>query len=452
MTISYLRTFTLVFLTALSGVANVVARPYVPVPAPANARIAATRIHVRPDRPDWTYRIGEKVTFTVEVRWDEQPLEGVTVRYTVGPDMLPGESRTAVVPRDGLRIDGGTMQQPGFLRCVVNAEVGGKNYRALATAGFAPEEIKPTQVQPEDFDAFWKQGLEELAEVPLEPRLELIPEASRGSINVYHVSFRNWSVTRGSYQGRLYGILCEPKAPGKYPAILSVPGAGVRAYAGDRAMAEQGAITLQIGIHGIPVTHPSELYDQMRTGALDGYWAYNLENRDRYYYRRVYLGCVRANDFLTSRENWDGKNLLVMGGSQGGQLTIVTAALDPRVTGAAALYPAYSDVTGYLHGRAGGWPHMFRREEDGHRTQDKIATTGYYDTVNFARRLRVPIYVAFGYNDETCPPTSLYAAYNVIPSRKELLLALEMTHASIPEVSDRVRDWAAQQVGIAGPN
>src|SRR5690606_11447722 len=208
----------------------------------------------------------------------------------------------------------------------------GKRYRALATAGFAPDKIAPTQTDPEDFDAFWKSGLEELAEIPLEPRMELIPEASMGTINVYHVSFRTWSLSSNStYQGRIYGILCEPKAPGKYPAVLHVPGAGVRPYSGDREMAERGVISLSIGIHGIPVTFPHELYDQMRTGALDGYPLYNLDRRELYYYRRVYLGCVRANDYLTSRENWDGKNLIVTGGSQGGQLTLVTAALDPRV-------------------------------------------------------------------------------------------------------------------------
>lgn len=447
----YLRLLLLCVPAIVLPVASFAAWPDVPVPAPAASRIAATEIQVRPDRDGWTYAPGERVTFLVDVLWDQQPVGGVEVQYTVAPDMMVGEQRTAVVPREGLKIDGGTMQEPGFLRCVVTAEIGGKRYRALATAGFAPDKIAPTQTDPEDFDAFWKSGLEELAEIPLEPRMELIPEASTGTINVYHVSFRTWSLSSNStYQGRIYGILCEPKAPGKYPAVLHVPGAGVRPYSGDREMAERGVISLSIGIHGIPVTFPHELYDQMRTGALDGYPLYNLDRRELYYYRRVYLGCVRANDFLTSRENWDGKNLIVTGGSQGGQLTLVTAALDPRVTAAAALYPAYSDVTGYLHGRAGGWPHMFRREEDGQRTPDKIATTAYYDTVNFARRVKVPVQVAFGYNDETCPPTSLYAAYNVIPSRKELLLALEMTHSSIPEVRDRVRAWVLSKAGISG--
>ena len=103
-------------------------------------------------------------------------------------------------------------------------------------------------------------------------------------------------------------------------------------------------------------------------------------------------------------------------------------------------YPALADTTGYLHGRAGGWPHMFQ-DEKRHRSQAKIDTIAYYDVVNFARRVRVPGLYAWGFNDETTPPTSMYAAYNVITAQKSLLLALEMGHPPVPEVTTRINDW-----------
>jgi cephalosporin-C deacetylase-like acetyl esterase len=192
---------------------------------------------------------------------------------------------------------------------------------------------------------------------------------------------------------------------------------------------------------------PDEVYYQLRTGALSGYWNYRIDSREHFYYRRVYLGCVRSNDFLTSRENWNGEELLVMGGSQGGQLTIVTSALDERVTALAANYPAFCDVTGPLSGRAGGWPKMFQPNKEGVTnvvpTEDVLNTTSYYDVVNFARRLTVPGFYGWGYNDVTCPPTSLYAAYNVITAPKELALLLQMGHRGLPELYTAVRDWVS---------
>jgi cephalosporin-C deacetylase-like acetyl esterase len=271
-------------------------------------------------------------------------------------------------------------------------------------------------------------------------------------VNVYHVSFRTVGPTWTAVPARIYGILCEPKAPGHYPAVLKVPGAGVRPYSGDKELAARGAITLEIGVHGIPVNLPQETYDVL-AAALNGYWFYNLDDRETFYYRRIYLSCVRANDFLTSREMWDGKNLLVMGSSQGGQLSIVTAALDARVTGLAVTHPAFCDVAAELHGRAGGWPHPFQPDPasgkpSAQATPAKIATATYYDTVNFARRLKVPGYYTWGYNDDVCPPTSTYAAFNVITAPKELGLTLELGHSYTPEQYEATNAWVLRTLGL----
>ncbi|MEO6915925.1 MAG: acetylxylan esterase, partial [Chitinophagaceae bacterium] len=261
-------------------------------------------------------------------------------------------------------------------------------------------------------------------------------------VNMYQVSIQNYPAP-----ARLYGILCIPKKEGKYPALLSVPGAGVRAYGGNISMAERGIITLEIGIHGIPVNLDPVVYVNLAAGALNGYQNFNLDDRDRFYYKRVYLGCVRANDLLVSLPQFDGENLAVTGGSQGGALSVVTAALDSRVKSLAALYPALCDLTGDLQGRAGGWPHYFEKGSFAfNNKKDKIAVCGYYDVVNFARMLKVPSIFTWGYNDETCPPTSMYAAYNSITAPKELFLALETGHWSFPEQQERLTNWLLKKL------
>jgi cephalosporin-C deacetylase len=425
--------------------------PIAPLPAGVTLRAATVQVRVAPDHRDWTYTPGQSAHFSVAVTADNEPIDGVTISYTVGPDMFPGEKKTAALPLTGLTIDGGTMAEPGFLRCIVTTQVGGHSYRGLATAAFAPEKIVPTQVEPADFDAFWAAARAELDKIPIEARMTLLPDACTSAVDVYHVSFRTVG-PKGPTTARIYGILCEPRAPGHYPAILKVPGAGVRPYTGDAELAAKGAITLEIGIHGIPVNMAKEVYDELGAGALYGYWAYNLDDRDKYYYRRVYLSCIRANDFLTSLPNWDGKRLLVMGSSQGGQLTMVTAALDSRVTGLSATHPAFCDVSGELRGRAGGWPHPFMPGPGGipsaQATPAKILTASYYDTVNFARRIRVPGYYNWGYNDETCPPTAAYAAYNVVTAPKTLGVTLELGHSYTTEQYDAISGWVTHFLGM----
>jgi cephalosporin-C deacetylase-like acetyl esterase len=424
--------------------ATLVAVPFAQAPRQPFSRIVVT---VTPDHADWTYQPGEPVRFRIDVVRDGHQVTGATIKYSVGPEMMPPSTEaTAAVGSAPLTVEGGTMKEPGFLRLVASAEIDGRTYRGVGTAGFAPERIQPTQVNPADFDAFWDGERARLAALPIDAKWTPLPEHGNADVDCSQVNLQNVGPTGGA--SRLYGILCMPRASGMYPALLAVPGAGVRPYRGLAEIASRGVITFQIGIHGIPVIQPQEVYDSLGRGGLSGYPTYGLDSRERYYYRRVYTGTVRANDFLTSLRQWDGKNLGVTGGSQGGALAIVTAALDRRVTRLAAYYPALADVTGYLQSRAGGWPHMFRAADgpNVHRDEAKIATTRYYDVVNFARRVKVPGLYSWGFNDETCPPTSMYAAYNVITAPKRLILAYDTGHRTTQEQVDDVDDWIVEEL------
>lgn len=406
----------------------------------AQESIGTYQVRVSLDRADWKYELNQSAKFSISTTLNNSQIAGLPVKYSCGPEQQPPVIEKTLTSTDQpIVVESPGMKDPGFYRCIATVEKDGRTYRGLATAGYRPDQIKPVVTEPSDFDKFWNDGKAALAKVPLDPKMELIPSLSTSKVDVYHVSFQNigLGVTRVS---RIYGILCVPKdASKKYPAVLRVPGAGVRNYTGQVALAETGMITLEIGIHGIPVNLPLEVYDQLRAGALNRYNVYNLNDRDEYYYRRVFLGTVRANDFLTSLPQYDGKNLGVIGGSQGGILSIATAALDSRVKALVASYPAMSDMAGYTANRAGGWPHMFRDVKN--RTKENLETASYYDTVNFARRLKVPGIYSWGFNDETCPPTSMFAVYNTITSPKSLLLGLEMGHANSVEQNDRLNLW-----------
>lgn len=402
------------------------------------------KIIISPDHDDWQYVPGEKVTFTVQILYHFNPLKNVKAFYEIGPEKQEPVKRDSLI-LDGkpLVLDGGTLKTPGFLRCTVYLDYEGKRYRGLATAGFTPETIKPTVQLPSDFDTFWDAAKAELAKVPMNAKMTLLADKCTEKTVVYLVNLQNIG------NSRLYGILSVPKMEGRYPAILEVPGAGVRAYSPDINLSERGAVTFVIGIHGIPVTMDPGVYSDLGAGALREYWTFNMDNRERYYYKRVYLGCIRAIDFIFSLPQFDGSNLAVTGGSQGGALSIVTASLDDRVKYLAAAYPALCDVTGYLSGRAGGWPHFFEENNiNFHNTKEKLETIKYYDVVNFARRIRVPGFYTWGFNDETCPPTSMYAAYNQISSPKTLVLALETGHWTYPEQNQKLNDWLLRMLTV----
>jgi cephalosporin-C deacetylase-like acetyl esterase len=372
-----------------------------------------------------------------------RPIPGARVRVEIGPErMTPFRRDTLDVSRGPQRF-GATLPRPGFLRATATAVVNGATYTERATAGFDPQRIEPTTTMPADFEAFWQRAVADARRVPLEPVMTRLSGHSTPEVDVYHVSFQNQRA--GS---RLYGMLSVPARPGKYPAMLVVPGAGVRPYFPSVGTARRGVIHLAIGIHGIPVDRDSLLYNELRATALQNYMRAGIEDRDAYYYKRVFVGVLRAGDFIFGLPQFDGTNYVVRGGSQGGALAILAGALDPRVRAIGVSHPAMSDHFGYLFGRASGWPHVFQDTVGMKARPEKMETLRYYDVVNFARLLRVPGFYAWGFNDTTVPPTSVYAAYNLIQAPKQVLVAPEVGHFNTPEQTARMDAWLMERLGV----
>ncbi|MCD2423223.1 acetylxylan esterase [Niabella pedocola] len=404
------------------------------------ASAQSVAVKVVADHADWVYKTGEKVRFSIMVTKDNKPLEDVTVVYETGLERMPPTvTGDLVLKKGGGMIDGGTLNVPGFLRCVVTVSIDGKPYRGLATAAFEPEQIRPTTTMPADFMAFWDKAKADAGRVPADAKMTLLSGQCTETVNVYEVSVQHYQ--RGA---RIYGVLSMPKKTGRYPAVLKVPGAGVGRYSPDISLSEKGVIVLRIGIHGLPFTLPDSAYKAIANGRLKGYPLFDHDNRDRYYFKRVFMGCIRAVDFLYSLPQFDGTNLAVAGGSQGGALTIATAALDSRVRYMVAYFPGLADLTGYLHGRTGGWPHMLK--DAANVTKEEVETSAYYDMANFARLINIPGFYSWGFNDETCPPTTTYAVYNTIRAPKELLIVKESGHQYTPEQRVRMDGWLLEKL------
>lgn len=429
----FLTILTIVIATSIFAMSGATA-------APAEQPV---KVIVMPDHSDWVYKCGEVPTFKVLVLKNNVPMQDVEIKYYISEDMMPNRVDKAQKLKSGEgEIKIGTMKVPGFLRCIVYAKDGDNTYRGMATAAFEPEKIQPTTTLPEDFDKFWSEAIAANQNIPMNPTMTLMPELCTGTYNAYHVRFQSYR--HGAY---MYGVLTIPVKEGKYPAILKVPGAGVKPMPAYGYMPNDKAVVLQLGINGIPVNMPREVYNSLDRGALRGYNRFGVDDRNNYYYKRVYIGCARAVDFLAELDCVDAEKIAVSGGSQGGALSFTTAVLNPKVKCLYANYPALCDLTGYLNGRGGGWPHFFRGENDANIKDVKaiVDNLKYYDVVNFARKVKVPVKVAFGYNDTTCCPTSIFSAINVVTSPIELLIYNEIGHYTYPELEKDHGKWILEQ-------
>lgn len=397
-----------------------------------------------PDHADWLYQTGENAKVEVSFCKYGIPRDG-ELKYSIGNDMLQPDKHGSVKLKNGRAvINMGTKKTPGFRDMKLSVSLDGKTYEHHIKVGFSVDKIKPYTQEPQDFRSFWQKNVEELKQVPMSYTKELYKDYCTDKIDCYLVKLQ---IDKMGHS--MYGFLFYPKnaQPGKHPVVLCPPGAGIKTIKDpmrNKYYAENGFVRFEVEIHGLDPRISSETFGEISLAFNDrngGYLANGLENKDIYYMKHVYVGLVRCIDFLTSLPEWDGKNVAVQGGSQGGALAIIAAGLDSRVTQCVANHPALSDMAGYAaKGGTGGYPH-FCRQPQILSNKDCLNTLAYFDVVNFARYVKAPTYLTWGYNDVTCPPTTSYAVWNTLKCTKESLLTPINEHWTTTETNRGQMEW-----------
>lgn len=401
-------------------------------PAPA-AKTAADVLTAAADRANALYRKGETVTFTVRLLHEGKPAETGEVEWTLSKDGVPPTQSGRATLSAGTATITGKLDEPGFLQLRATAVIGTTKLTALAGAGVAPLEIKPSQPAPDDFAAFWGAKKKALAAVPMNPRLTSV-KSGNDRVEAFDLQADSLGAPVSGYFAR--PLSAKPRS---LPAILTVHGAGVvNSNLGSAVgWAKEGALALDINAHGLPNGRDKAFYDSLAAGELKDYRRAGRESRETVYFLGMFLRLVRAIDFLTAQPEWDGRTVVVSGSSQGGAQAIAAAGLDARVSFFVAGVPAMCDHTGPLIGRVAGWPKFLDPKDTA--GSPVVTAVRYYDAVNFAARTKAPGFFTVGFIDTTCPPTSVYAAYNALPTKKEIFNDIPSGHTNSPAARDAMR-------------
>ncbi len=275
-------------------------------------------------------------------------------------------------------------------------------------AAIAPTRLQPAAPRPADFDAFWDAKLKALAEIPIHPVLTPV-ETSQPGVELYTVKL-------DSAGSRVQGYLAKPVGAGKSPALMIFQYAGVYALrpqtVTDRAA--EGWLAFDVDSH--------DMDPDQATGVSPRYQAVGNTDRETSYFLNMYLRDARAVDYMASRPDWNGKTMVAMGTSMGGQQSLVAAALRPNITAVLVNEPSGADSNGDLHGRKSGYPNWPADDPN------VMETALYFDTVNFAPRIKAPVLAAIGFIDTTSPPAGLWTAVNQIAGPKEVISMVESDH------------------------
>lgn len=350
---------------------------------------------------------------TTEVTAETVQLQVATDQYT---PLFLFTQQVQVPANDSLLVTFQFPLEPGFYRCTTHV-TGAEDQKF--NIGFEPQYLVSLCDAQPDFDAFWAKALQDLSAVDPQYKMTLLPEKSGKLRQVYLVEMK-------SLEGEtICGYYAVPVKKGQYPAIINYMGYGSEPWCME-ADGNPDFVEFILSVRGQGLYKATNTYGDWIT--------YNLGNKDKYYYRGAFMDLVRAIDFVASRPQVDKRYIFAEGGSQGGAFSLAAAALDTRLAGIAPTIPFLSDYPDYF--KIVSWPAsavLGKQKEIGLSDKDLYQMLSYFDIKNLAPRIKCPVIMGFGLQDEVCPPHTNFAGFNRINTRKQYEVFTLKGHDVTPE-------------------
>ena len=282
-----------------------------------------------------------------------------------------------------------------------------KKYLSEIGAIWEADQIKTALKRPVDFDAFWKKQKAILAQNPMNVKIRKMDSKTPG-IELYGVEVSSPT------DRPVTAYLAVPAGAQKKSLPLQIDFLSWTWCDANRDFAIQaaknGALGMAASWHGFPVGKDRQFYINSCRKFFNPHQ--DINNRDKWSFRDVYVRVLRALEFAKSRPEWNEKDLIVMGGSLGGAQTIVAAALDPQVSLAIISVPCFAEFNGKASGRKIPIPFTDKKYE----TPEIFRETAYFDMVHFAQNIKCEVFFCTGFADELCPPSNVFAIYNGLPA------------------------------------
>jgi cephalosporin-C deacetylase-like acetyl esterase len=378
------------------------------------------QITITPERTNGTYEVGETALWAIDFD-AETPIDSVFFKLKKGG--LTVIQKGVLYPKGKKLSVSHLFNVPGAVLLDIRwKDENNEEQKIVGGAIASPDRIELSADKPDDFDSFWESQIKTLQQIPKNIKLSKEPSGVAG-VKYYKTTLNN---INGS---KIRGQLARPIKGKKLPALLIVQWAGVyplqKAWAIDKA--QKGWLVLNINAHDLPIDKEASFYKNQANGPLNNYPGIGNEDKSTSYFLRMYLSCYRAAQYLTERKDWNGETLVVMGTSQGGLQSLMTAGLHSKITASLALVPAGFDMFGPEVGREPGWPKWYSNIET--KDAQKVRETSrYFDVANFIPNITCPVLVGVGLLDQTCPPEGIYAGLNQLTARNEIMLLPKSEH------------------------
>ncbi len=241
-----------------------------------------------------------------------------------------------------------------------------------------------------------------------------------------------FDLTLTSYDGlKLKGYFAIPYwiKGKKYPGVLLLHGYGSYGTAGWAhffARRGYGALSIDLRGHGRSRAVYNPGFPGLMTDGILRVRTFSMV--------KIIMDSLASLEFLQHYKYINGNYIFVTGGSMGGALPLIDAAIDGHVVAAAGDVPFLSDIPVQMPLAKMG-PYMEVKAFLNKHPSDKakvMRSLYYVDTKNFAGWIKSPVLIGVGLKDEDCPPKGTFAVYKLIKAKKQLFVAKNSGHVVLP--------------------
>lgn len=415
------------------------------------------QVIMKPEKADGIFKGKKPIVYNVLVKNTHTDTQEGTISYTV-KDAVKGvlwtekiyDVKLAKKSSKHMQFIIPAPEQPGLYNIDLTINTTSYEDTTRHSFGYEIDYINSPLHKPADFDAFWNDALQELAKINPAYQITEAPEKTTAEYKVYKVEMNSLENVK------IFGWLTIPKTwikGKKFPVVVIYPGYQVMM----NPLFFYDYIGLSLNVRGMD--KKSEAYP-----IPDGeeILTYNIQEKEKYIYRGIYMDCIRGIDFLFANEHlgFDLNRITVLGGSQGASLALVVAALKNKIINTCiADVPIYCDMHMNLEMEPQikeeaftfKYINRFLNKQAGVFTKEQfLQNFSYFEVQNFIPQIKCSVLMAAAFKDALAPASTVFCGFNKlnpkVRQKSEIYTFPDLAH-EIPDVHNLFKTiWMTEKL------
>ncbi len=415
------------------------------------------QVIMKPEKADGIFKGKKPIVYDVLVKNTHTDSQEGTISYTV-KDAVKGvlwtekiyDVKLAKKSSKHMQFIIPAPEQPGLYNIDLTINTTSYEDTTRHSFGYEIDYINSPLHKPADFDAFWNDALQELAKINPAYQITEAPEKTTAEYKVYKVEMNSLENVK------IFGWLTIPKTwikGKKFPVVVIYPGYQVMM----NPLFFYDYIGLSLNVRGMD--KKSEAYP-----IPDGeeVLTYNIQEKEKYIYRGIYMDCIRGIDFLFANEHlgFDLNRITVLGGSQGASLALVVAALKNKIINTCiADVPIYCDMHMNLEMEPQikeeaftfKYINRFLNKQAGVFTKEQfLQNFSYFEVQNFIPQIKCSVLMAAAFKDALAPASTVFCGFNKlnpkVRQKSEIYTFPDLAH-EIPDVHNLFKTiWMTEKL------